>query len=201
MTKTYIFDLGNVLFKFSSDHLTSVYVQDPDDLRAVSDIMFSRFYWDRLDRGTITDEELKADALPRLPERLREKAALAYDHWPENLEEMPGIREIVTELKAQGHPLYVLSDISIGFAEKYRDVPAIRSMFDLFDGLVFSGPIHMVKPSREIFEHLLTKYGQKAEDCTFIDDNPLNIAGCEAVGIRGYRFDGDAEKLRRYIFG
>ena len=111
------------------------------------------------------------------------------------------MRALVTDIRHAGYPLYVLSDISIGFAENYTKVPALKSMFDLFDGAVLSGPIHMCKRSPEIFRYLLNKFGLEGPDCTFIDDYPLNILNCSAVGIRGYRFDGDAEKLRRYIFG
>ena len=201
MTKNYIFDFGNVLFKFSPAQMTAAYVKDPDDLKLVASTMFSRFYWDRLDEGNITDEALKADALPRLPERLREAGRMVYDHWYENLEEIEGMRALVTDIKNAGHPIYVLSDISIGFAENYTKVPALKSMFDLFDGVVLSGPLHMCKRGTEIFRYLLNKYGLNGNDCTFIDDYPLNILNCSAVGIHGYRFDGDTEKLRRHIFG
>ena len=64
---------------------------------------------------------------------------------------------------------------------------------------VTAGPIGMVKPHREIYEHLLTVCGIRAEETLFIDDNPENIAAAEALGIRGYLFDGDVPRLRRYL--
>ena len=57
----------------------------------------------------------------------------------------------------------------------------------------------MVKPNAEIFEYILKKYSLKAEECVFIDDSEKNIVGCEAVGIKGYLFDGDADKLRKHL--
>ena len=75
----------------------------------------------------------------------------------------------------------------------------IKELFSLFDGLVFSGPIGMIKPSREIFEHLLEKYSLDAKECIFIDDSELNINGAKAAGLNTYRFDGNADKLREYL--
>ena len=57
----------------------------------------------------------------------------------------------------------------------------------------------MVKPSHEIYRYLLDTYGLKAEECIFVDDNAANIAAGEAVGIRGYLFDGDVSKLRTHL--
>ncbi len=66
-------------------------------------------------------------------------------------------------------------------------------VFDLFDGLVFSGPLGITKPSKEIFEYLLDKYNLKAEESVFIDDNAGNVTGAESVGIKGLLFKGSAE--------
>ena len=108
------------------------------------------------------------------------------------------MKELIFDLKKSGKKLYLLSNISCGFAESYRDTKWIAEILDLFDGLVFSGPIGIVKPSAEIFEHLLCKYDLKAEECLFIDDSQKNINGAMAAGINGYLFDGDAQKLRKY---
>ncbi len=75
----------------------------------------------------------------------------------------------------------------------------IRELFALFDGLVFSGPVGLAKPDRAIFEHLLNHHGLDAQECVFINDTSRNIIACEAVGIHGILFDGDAVSLRRTL--
>ena len=45
----------------------------------------------------------------------------------------------------------------------------------------------------------LSAYQLKAEECLFIDDRQINIDGGKALGIQGYLFDGNAEKLREFI--
>lgn len=201
MTDVYIFDFGRVLIDFDMPRMTSVYVKDKQDAALVEEIVFDRAYWNMLDEGTITDEEVKRSVCERLPERLHESACRVFENWYRNVEPISGMYELVEELRSMGKWLYLLSNISRTFAENYSSVPHINELFSKFDGLVFSGPLGIVKPGREIFEHLLNKYSLKAEDCTFIDDNADNIATAADIGINAYLFDGDAEKLRKYILG
>ncbi len=197
----YIFDFGNVLAVYNERLLTEA-VFDPEtekeEISLVSSVIFDRLYFDRLDMGTITDEELKESAAARLPENLRERAMQVYDRWIFHLPLMPGMKDLVKELKAQGHHLYVLSNISIFFAEHYREVPELEELFSYFDGQVFSGPIHIIKPQPEIFSHLTEKYGLKREECIFVDDNPGNIEGAEKCGIHGVLYR-DTETLRKEL--
>lgn len=199
MIKNFIFDFGQVLVRFDPDYMTAVFISVEQDRNLVSSAVFDRLYWDRLDDGSITDGEVKSAFLKRLPSRLHSVACQVYDRWIENLPLIDGMKEIITELKANGKKLYLLSNISKNFAENYKSVPEIAELLSLFDGLVFSGPIGLVKPNKDIFSHLLNIYSLKAEECIFIDDSQKNINGAVALGIKGYLFDGDAKKLKDYI--
>lgn len=189
-----------MLVEFEPEYFTSFYIKDTDDLKTVSDVVFDRLYWDKLDDGTITDDEVTTAIRNRLPERLQKDAVSAYENWIKNLKPIDGMTDILKELKSKGNKLLLLSNISKGFANSYKNVPHINDILSLFDGLVFSGPIGLVKPNKEIFEHLLEKYDIKAEESIFIDDNAANIKGAETSGIKGYLFDGDVEKLKKFIF-
>lgn len=197
--KVVIFDFGNVLIRFDPAIMTAAEVEDPADAALLAPIVFDRLYWDRLDDGTISDREVIEAVCARLPERLHEAATRVYLRWYEHLPEIDGMREVLHDIKAQGRGLYLLSNISCGFASGYADVPALRSLLAPFDGLVFSGPLGMVKPQREIFHHLLTSYGLRAEDCVFVDDSPINAAGARAAGIETILFEGSANKVRRLL--
>ena len=109
------------------------------------------------------------------------------------------MEKLVADLKKTGAKLYVLSNVSIGFANTYKDVPWIRELFSHFDGIILSGTIGLAKPGKEVFEHLLAKFDLNAEECLFIDDSAKNIEAAKALGINGYLFDGDAEKLRMHL--
>lgn len=200
MIKNYIFDFGWVLVQFDIDYMTRKYIKDENDCKMASEVIFDRLYWDELDAGTITDEEVKTEIKKRLPERLWENACKAYDNWFFNLPFIDGMVDLVKDIKAKGGKLFILSNISHGFAQGYKNVPQINELFSLFDGLVFSAPTGLAKPTAEIFEHLLSTYSLDRNETMFIDDSQKNIDGAKAVGITGYLFDGDANKLRQYIF-
>jgi putative hydrolase of the HAD superfamily len=199
MFKNIISDFGKVLVYVENDIMTSPWVSDEADRKLVGDVVFDRLYWNGLDDGTLDYAGVKAAYRSRLPERLWDVADKVLDNWLYNLPPIEGMKELYDELREKGAKLYLLSNICIEFTENYRSIPETGDFLASFDGLVFSGPLHITKPSKEIFEHLLAKYDLKAEDCIFIDDSPINVAGAEAAGIRAYLFDGDVIKLREFL--
>lgn len=197
--KHYIFDLGNVLFRFDLEHILSYRFRDPEVVKKLVPIFFDRKIWDRMDEGTITDEAAKDAICAALPEEYHTGVREVFDRWPDLLYPVAGMPELVRELKERGHRLFLLSNISIGFVEKSMKNPMYREVFDRFDGLVFSGPIGITKPGREIFEYLLKSNGLSAADCIFIDDSEKNVAGARTAGIEAILFEGDAEGLKKKL--
>ena len=61
----------------------------------------------------------------------------------------------------------------------------------LFD---FYGEL-LTEHQKEIYERLFARFGLKAEECYFIDDQPLNIRGAESCGMKGWVYDGDRKRL------
>lgn len=199
MIKNYIFDFGNVLAIYDKQELTAAHISDPETVKKVAEVVFDRVYWNGLDDGTQDDADVKAGIRERLPEDLHQIADLVYDKWIVTMPPMPGMQALVDDIKKSGGKLYLLSNISRGFARTYTDSPWIAELLAKFDGLVFSGPIGLTKPNRDIFEHILGKYSLNAGECVFIDDHLHNIEAAREVGINSYLFDGDAEKLRKYL--
>lgn len=197
--KNYIFDFGNVIAQFYPDKLTAPYVSDEKTKNYIADIVFDRLYWDKLDWGTITDDEVKESIRSRVPDELKDIACTVYDNWVNNLIPVPGMEKLIQDIHKSGKKMYLLSNISKGFEAGYSNVEWINNLFECFDGLVLSGPIGIAKPGVDVFEYLLKKYELNREECLFIDDNEMNIEGAKKANIKGYLFDGDAEKLREYI--
>ncbi|MBQ8173959.1 MAG: HAD family phosphatase [Clostridia bacterium] len=196
--KNVIFDFGQVLVHFSPEYMTKRYVSDEEDARLISSVVFDRLYWDRLDDGTITDEEVMAASRMRLPERLWDTADKVYYNWIYNLPEMEGMRELILHIKEKyGTRVFLLSNIATYFADHASEIPIIS----LLDGCVFSAACGRVKPNADIYEHLCEKFGILPGESLFVDDRAENIAGARAVGMDGYLFDGDAQKLRAYLDG
>ena len=111
-----------------------------------------------------------------------------YDRWIEMIGgEIPGMREMVAELKAKGYKLYGLTNWS---AETFCLVRNEFPVFGLLDGMLVSGEEHLLKPSPEIFQRLVDRFGLTPSECLFIDDNAANVEGSIAFGIPAIRFFG-----------
>ena len=200
MYKNYIFDFGNVLVRFCPIELTKCVVKDEEDAKLITDVIFNPIYWEKLDSGEVTDSRARERIVNSLPKELAEAGGEVFDNWIKNMPPIYEMIEVVEKLKADGKKLYILSNISKGFAEKYQDYPWIKELFSKFDGLVFSGVVGMIKPDKRIFEYILNKYHLNAEECLFIDDNENNVLSAKKVGINTYLFDGDVEKIKEFLW-
>ena len=188
-----------VLFRYDTAYMTRLYVADGQDRKLLEEVVFDRQYWDLLDRGDISDEALKAKVRTRLPERLHAAADRIYDHWIENLIPIEGMEELIRKIKQTGAGVYLLSNISQGFAKTYMTIPHINEVLSLFDGFVFSGTVHLAKPDLSIFRYLLDRYSLEPKTALFIDDNEKNIFAAKKIGLQTYRFNGDVRSLNSYI--
>lgn len=189
-----IFDYGNVLVQWHPEKIFAEYFGDQVKawwfLRHVADNDWRQ----RIDAGESYDGCV--DELQRRHPEYSEAIALYRDKWAEMLTgEMPGMRELIGELKAAGRQLYGLTNWSM------ETFPTARERFtilQLIDRYVVSGQEHLVKPDPRLFRVLLDRYGLKAEECIFIDDNPDNVAAANGLGLHGIIFTG-ADNLRETL--
>ena len=196
MIKNVLFDFGQVLVHFEPEYMVRQYVTDEKDVKLLSEVVFDRLYWDRLDLGTITDEETIDLCRERLPERLWEVAEKIYWNWIYNIPEIEGMYDLVKYLKETHRVgLFLLSNISHYFANHSGEM----RILGLLDGCVFSSRVGVCKPDHKIFDHVCEKFGIKAEETVFVDDNASNIKSSIEYGLNGYLFDGDAKKLKEYL--
>lgn len=189
-----IFDFGGVLIDWNPHYLYDSYFGD----RAKTDWFLANICtmeWNgQVDAGKPM-AEATAELVAKFPEWKKE-IEMYFGRWIEMIgEAIPGMYELLLELKARGHRLFGLSNWSAEtFVQIKEDFPALK----LLEGMVVSGYVKCLKPSPEIYQLLLDRYSLKASDCIFIDDNAANVAGAEAVGIRSIRFTG-ASDLRKQL--
>lgn len=196
MIKNFIFDFGKVMVEFEPDYMVGRYVTDKEDAKLLADVVFDRLYWDKLDAGTISDTEVIEECKKRIPARLWDALEKIYYNWIYNIPEIEGMSALVGRIKDEyGAPVFLLSNISTYFAEHKDEIPCLA----LFDRLFFSAVCGMIKPNADIFTHVCRECGIKPEETLFVDDNPKNIDGAEAVGIKGYLFDGNVKRLEKYV--
>lgn len=196
MIRNVVFDMGNVLITFNQARfIDRAGVTDPADKELLMRELFHSIEWSFMDWGEMDEAEAEAAILKRLPERLHAVARDMIYRWNEPVEPIPGMAQLIADLKAKGMGVYLLSNASVRLPEYFPSVPGSEH----FDGGVVSALEKCVKPMPEIYRVLLNRYGLKAEECLFVDDIAINVTGAMRCGMQGYVFDGDAAALRKEI--
>lgn len=104
---------------------------------------------------------------------------------------VPGARELLDYLKAQGYKIGVISN---GFYEvQYRKMVS-SDIVDYFDAVVLSDDIGVNKPDKRIFDYALRKSNAEAGRALIIGDNPdTDIAGAVDAGWLAIYFNRKGE--------
>jgi len=117
-------------------------------------------------------------------------AALRIDAWFERYEEMlagpiQGTVDILAELRAQGVPLYALSNWSV------ETFPFALKRFEFlkwFQGIMLSGEVRLLKPDSKIYDRFLKTFAIDPANTVFIDDLQPNVEAAAALGMHTVRF-------------
>lgn len=184
--KSVCFDLGGVLIQ----NATHVFYQRTVDRlgKALPEVsaVFEK-HRGRLERGEISNEDFwKALAqdleVPYAPEML----TLWSERFVEETPPIPGMIELVDQLRTAGYKVGLLSNTT----EQHVAINRTRSIFEHFDAALMSNEIGTRKPEKEAYLKLLEAVGTQAGETVFIDDLSENVAGAQAVGIKGIKFEG-----------
>src|ERR1700761_3201118 len=166
-----IFDLGGVLLQWNPAEIMKKCFPDEDMRALIRREVFQHADWVEMDRGTLLEHE----AIPRFHRRTGcslEDLTLLMQATNDYLDVIPDTHAILAELSAHQVPLYCLSNMP---PNKWDALRARHAFFELFDGIVISGQINLVKPDRAIFDHLAQQFDIKPEESIFIDDHLPNI--------------------------
>ena len=194
MINNIIFDFGNVLVQWHPEQVYGKYFGDEAKawwfLRHVADLDWRQ----RIDAGESQDICI-AEQQAKFPE-YSEAIALYRDYWREMLtDEVPGMRDLINELKEKHYEIYGLTNWSM---ETFPEARRRFGILQMIDRYVVSGAERLVKPDHRLFQVLLDRYGLNAEECIFIDDNPANVEAARQMGMQGIVFTG-ADDLRKHF--
>ena len=113
--------------------------------------------------------------------------------WPEMLRgEIEGTAAIIRELKGRGLRLYALTNFS---DETFPIAVARCPTMALFEDIVVSGRIGLIKPDPRIYAHAIGQCALEPARTLFIDDSRPNVAAGSAAGLKALHFSSP-EKLR-----
>ena len=193
MIKNILFDMGNVLIRFDRNVFLNRLDISAEDRALLYREVFASVEWAQMDRGAKTEETAFESICKRIPQRLHAAAEEMVFRWDEPLIPIPGMYELVEELKENGYGIYLLSNASRRQHEYWPRIEASR----FFDGTLISADEHVMKPQPEIYRLCMERFGLKAEECFFIDDMAHNVEGAIFCGLSGAVFHGDVALLRK----
>ena len=190
--QNYIFDFGNVLVEFNPHKLyDEVFEGDVEKAQWFNDNITIPSFYDSIDRGDDFTQCIR-DLQAQHPDYTKEIAL--YDSRYHDMvgDALPGMTELLTELKSQGYGLYGLTNWSYKVYAVMDRLPIFR----LLDGCVISSEEHLIKPDLRIYQRLIEKYNLRPSDCCFIDDRQVNVDAAKNCGMHALLFTG-ADQLRK----
>jgi len=132
-------------------------------------------------------------------QKLADLVGLPVDQVTSGIEEETRVNtalvQYVTGLKQQGYRIACLSN---GTQEWTTRVIEASGLSDLFEILVLSGELGVIKPSPEIYTATLQQLNVKASEAVFVDDREVNVRGAEACGIRSLLFTNTDSFIRDF---
>ncbi len=198
--RSVIFDLGGVLLDWDPVKILARVTPDEALRSLLLEQLFRHPDWRAFNRGALSEPELIGRVGART-RRSRAELELVLDAVRESLTAKPASVALLNSLARRGVPLYCLSDMPVSV---YAYLRFRLRFWDAFEGIVISGEVKLMKPEREVFEHLLTRYKLVAGETAFVDDHPPNVEGARAVGLHGIQFRSAelcAEELDAFLAG
>ena len=184
-----VFDLGGVVFTWRPNKIIEHVFKDPAIHEKIRTEIFAHPDWESLDRGVLDNEE----AIERGAIRTglsRSKIGELIRYIPHSLTPIEDTVRLIHSVKRGGNKIFVLSNMHRSSIEH---IEREYSFWDVFDGVVISCRVRMVKPEEEIFKYLLDEYGLIADKTVFIDDTELNVDTASRLGFSAIKFDNPSQ--------
>ena len=191
--KTIIFDLGGVLVDWNPEY---VYLNEFDGDRKKMNWFFDNICtsdWNEEQDGGKLIKIATKERIKLFPEH-EKLIKMYYGRWEEMLKgEIIESVNILKKLKSKNYKLIALTNWS------FETFPVAIRRFDflkLFDGIVVSGKIKMLKPFKDIYNYTINKHKLSPSECLFIDDRVSNVQGAINCGIKGIHFQSSKQLIR-----
>ena len=196
MIKNIVFDMGNVMIYFNGAYFVErAGITDENDRKLLINEIYKSIEWASMDRGTLTPAQAEEIMKQRIPERLHNAVTQLVSNWDRPIVPVPGMAELVRELKENGYGIYLLSNAATNQPDYWSKVPGS----EYFDGTLISAFVKLIKPDLEIYDLFLKKFSLRADECIFIDDSIVNAEAATLAGMSGIAFHDDVGELRQKL--
>lgn len=184
MIDTIIFDVGMVLVNFRWKEYMEEFKFPEHVKNQVIHATFQSKEWNEFDRSLLSDDEIINSFIRNAPNYESEirnviqnldKAIVTYDYT----------KAWIKELKEAGFHIYVLSN----YPRWTYDLTRRQLDFiEACDGALFSFEVNKIKPEKEIFHLLMTRFNIEPDKAVFLDDNKDNIEVAKELGFSTIHF-------------
>lgn len=140
--------------------------------------------------GKISEDEHWKVVTRALHRPLKEREAIQKEFFAGDIID----RELIAFIRSL-RPRYGTGLISNAW-DGLRPYMERERLDDAFDVLTISAEVGVMKPEAAIFQYALEQLEVKPKEAVFVDDFIENIAGCEAVGMRGIHFNSMEQTLK-----
>jgi len=204
--KAIIFDIGDVLFTWSSQTSTKVSAQT---MAAI----ISHPVWFEFERGRISSDQCYF----HLGQEFSIEASEVSEAFEQARNSLKQDNTMITFIRQLKHAykascsgedkesvsplaIYAMSNIS---KPDYDYLRAIDAPWELFDQIFASGYANMRKPDACFFDYVLKEIGRSGEEVVFVDDKLENIESAQALGLYGVQFKSASDTVEQLkkIFG
>lgn len=175
--KNIIFDFGGVLIDWNPRYLYRDVFHDEVEMEFFLEKICGPDWNLKQDAGRSFEEATKelVDKFPHYESEIRNY----YSNWTKMI---GGAIEENVALLEDLKDRYRLFGLTNWSAEAFPIVFNEYPFFEEFEGIVVSGTEKMIKPDARIYQLLLTRYGLRANESLFIDDNQENIYAADRLG-------------------
>lgn len=179
-----LFDLGGVLVELGGVRDFGEMIGEPDE-----NLVWSRWLTSpcvrAYERGHCSTDQFARELIDEFAlECSADEFAERFRVWPRGL--ISGAYELVEQLSAR-LTVACLSNTNPLHWERQRDAMKLGS---LFPTRFLSHELGMIKPDREIFDHVVDALQLAPESILFFDDNQINIEAAREAGLCAERVVG-----------
>lgn len=194
MIKNFVFDLGNVLFKFDSKEIV-IRFNNGKYSEHLHQIIFSNWY--KFDSGELNNETFLDYIKNDLNGDEYQVAKTLLDNWIDHLKYDQRVIDVIKKLKKDNFKIYAISNIPIDFVNRFK---TIKELDDIED-VIFSSIEHLMKPNKRIFKRAITKFKINPIETIYIDDYKENVDSAILCGFKGIVYKNNIDEIYEMIKG
>lgn len=149
-------------------------------LGSVERVVHGSESWRQAQRGTISEADYWQDVAQQLNLGADDLTALQRDYFAGDSVDTT-LTDYIKARRHEGHTIALLSNEARSLREKL----AVNQLTTLFDIIVISAEIGVMKPAPAAYYAVLNALTRPADETIFIDDMQANIDAANALGIHG----------------